>query len=196
MKRLFLPLLVVVCLSSCIGIESQIGLNQDGSGTLRLDYRISQFMREDQSLPLPLSREDFQRAVNAAPGLKLISLSQREDENDIHISARLSFDRIDSLNALGDADQIGLAYSEEGGRHVLRQQVYRGSQAEGLSADSMKMIETFFQGYELSYQISAPAPIQSATGGTLSPDKRSLTYKTTIPELLRQKDEVLLEITW
>ena len=196
MKRLFLPLLVVVCLSSCIGIESQIGLNQDGSGTLRLDYRISQFMREDRSLPLPVSREDFQRAVDAAPGLKLLSLSQREDENDVYISARLSFDKIESLNALGVPDQIGLAYSVEGGKHVLRQQVYRGSQAEGISADSMKMIETFFQGYELSYQISAPAPIQSAAGGTLSADKRSMSYKTAIPELLKQKDKVVLEITW
>jgi hypothetical protein len=196
MKRLFLPLLLVLSLCSCIGIQSQLSLNRDGSGTLRLDYRISQFMREDRSLPLPLSREDFQRVVEAAPGLKLLSLSQREDENDIYISATLGFDKPDSLNALGDPQQIGLAYSERGGKHALQQLLYRGRQAEQLSADSLKMIDAFFQGYELSYQFSAPAPIQSASVGTLSQDRRSLSYKTTIPDLLKQEQKVLLEVTW
>ncbi len=195
-KRLLLPLLLVLSLSSCLGSQSQFSLNRDGSGTLRLDYRISQFMREDRSLPLPLSRQDFQRIVEAAPGLKLLSLSQKEDENDVHISAALSFDKPDSLNALWDPERIGLAYGEEGGRHVLRQLLYRGRQAEEVSPDSLKMIETFFQGYELSYQFNAPAPIQSASVGELSQDRRSLSYKTTIPDLLKQQDKVLLEIAW
>jgi len=196
MKRYFLPVLLVLSLSSCIGIESQISVGSDGSGTLRLDYRISQFLREDRTLPLPVSREDFQRAVSVEPGLSLVALNQREDEQDVYIDARIGFDRVEALNALGGSGQIGLSYTVEGDKHILRQRVYPGQSSQGISAESLKMIETFFQGYELSYLVSAPAPIQAHTLGELSEDRRSLRYRTTIPELLKQKDEVILEVIW
>ena len=58
------------------------------------------------------------------------------------------------------------------------------------------MVETIFQGYEVSLELSSPVPIRSYSLGQLSEDRRSLRYQTTIPELLRQKDEVILEVTW
>jgi len=193
-KRLLLPALFAAALSSCIGVQSQISLGRDGSGTLRLSYRISQFLRESQDLPLPVSREDFQRAVAAAPGLRLEALSQREDEQDVTIEARIAFDRVEALNALGD--RLGLSYGEQGGRRVFRQRLYPGQPPGGISAESLKLVETFFQGYEVSLELSSPAPILSHSLGTLSEDRRSLRYQTTIPELLKQKDEVTLEVTW
>jgi hypothetical protein len=193
-KRLLLPALFAAALSSCIGVQSQISLGRDGSGTLRLSYRISQFLRESQDLPLPVSREDFQRAVAAAPGLRLEALSQREDEQDVTIEARIGFDRVEALNALGD--RLGLSYSEQEGGRVFRQRLYPGQPPEGISAESLKLAETFFQGYEVSLELSSPAPILSHSLGTVSEDKRSLRYQTTILELLKQKDEVTLEVTW
>jgi hypothetical protein len=193
-KRLLLPALFAAALSSCIGVQSQISLGRDGSGTLRLSYRISQFLRESQDLPLPVSREDFQRAVAAAPGLRLEALSQREDEQDVTIEARIGFDRVEALNALGD--RLGLSYSEQEGGRVFRQRLYSGQPPEGISAESLKLAETFFQGYEVSLELSSPAPILSHSLGTVSEDKRSLRYQTTILELLKQKDEVTLEVTW
>jgi len=194
MKKLFLPVLLALSLCSCVGIESRISLGSDGSGTLLLDYRISQFLREGRGLPLPVSREDFQRAVQSAPGLRLSSLSQREDEQDLYIAAGISFQRVEDLNALGD--QLGLGYTAQEDSHVFRQRVYRGQPPEGFSAESLKMIETFFQGYELSFVVSSPAPIRAHSLGELSEDKRSLSYKTTIPELLKHKEELTLEVIW
>jgi hypothetical protein len=47
MKRLFfcLPAVIVLLLSSCIGIKSDILIRQDGSGVLTLSYTISQFIK-------------------------------------------------------------------------------------------------------------------------------------------------------
>lgn len=194
MIRLLLPALCAAALCSCIGVQSQISLERDGSGTLRLSYRICQFLREDRELPLPLSGEDFRRAAAGAPGLRLEAIDQREDEQDVTIEARLTFDRIEALNALGG--QLGLSYAEQAGSRVFRQRLYAGQPAGGLPEESLRMAETFFQGYEVSLELSSPVPIRSCSLGQLSEDRRTLRYRTTIPELLKHKDEVTLEITW
>ena len=194
MKRLLLPALFAVALSSCLGVQSQLSLGRDGSGTLRISYRVAQFLREGQGLPLPASREDFQRAVEAEPGLRLEALSQREDEQDLILEARLGFDRVENLNALGD--RLGLSYESEEDRRVFRQRLYAGATAGGLSAASLRMLETFFPGYEVSLELSSAAPIRSHSLGQLSEDRRVLRYQTTLLELLRQQDEVTLEVAW
>jgi hypothetical protein len=194
LKWLFLPALCAAALSSCIGVQSQLSLERDGSGTLRLSYRICQFLREDRELPLPLSGEDLRRAVAGAPGLQLESLSQREDEQDLTIEARLAFDRVESLNALGG--QLGLSYSEQGEGRVFRQRLHSGQPPGGLPAQWLRMAEAFFQGYEVSLELSSPVPIRSYSQGQLSEDRRTLRYRTTIPELLKRKDELTLEVAW
>ena len=202
MKRLLLVVICVLTLTSCIGIESRISLKDDGSGTLQLAYRVSRFMKdldtaeETRALPLPVTREDFQRTVDAAKGLRLASLRQWEDEQDVHIEARLDFDRTEALNAIGREDQTGLSFSAADGKHIFRQQVYRGRNFEEISPETLQMLETFFDGYALSYLITAPAPILKYSGGELSADKRSLSYKTTIPQLLKSGDRVTLEVVW
>jgi hypothetical protein len=194
LKWLLLPALCAAALSSCIGIQSQISLGRDGSGTVRLSYRISQFLREERSLPLPVSREDFQRAVAGAPGLRLEALSQREDERDVIIEARLAFDRVEALNALGG--QLGLSYAVQGDSRVFRQRLNPGRPPGGIQPESLRMAETFFQDYEVSLELSSPVPIRSCSLGQLSEDRQTLRYRATIPELLKQKDELILEIVW
>ncbi len=194
MKRIVWPALFILTLSSCIAIQSQLSLGRDGSGTVRLSYRVSQFLREQRGLPLPASREDFQRAVAAAPGLRLEALSQKEDAQDVTLEARIAFSRVEELNALGE--QLGLAYAVEGDRRVFRQRLNPGQPPGGIAAESLKMIEAFFPGYEVSLELSSPVPIRSYSQGQLSEDRRILRYRSTIADLLKQKDELILEVTW
>jgi hypothetical protein len=202
MKKLLLPIMAAVLLSSCIGIDSQIALQNDGSGTLLLSYRISQLMKNldvaksDRHLPLPVSREDFQRTVDSIPGLKLLSLSQREDERDVLIDARLAFTGVQAINNLGKEGQIELSFSNEGDLHVFRQQIYRGRGMEEISPESLQMIQTFFEGYELSYRVTAPAAIKKYSLGELSEDQRSVSYKTSVADLLKSGEKQVLEVAW
>jgi hypothetical protein len=202
MKKLLLPILAVALLGSCIGIDSQITLQNDGSGTLLLNYRISQLMKNldagksDSILPLPVSREDFQRTVDSVSGLKLISLSQRENERDVLIDARIAFTGIQALNGIGKEGQIELSFSSEGNLHVFRQQIYRGRGLEQISQESLQMIETFFEGYDLSYRVTAPAAIVRHSLGELSEDRRSVSYKTSVADLLKSGEKQVLEVAW
>jgi hypothetical protein len=132
--------------------------------------------------------------VAAGPGLRLEALSQQEDEQDLILEARLGFDRVEDLNAL--SDRLGLSYETGEDRRVFRQRLYEGARAGGVSAESLRMLQTFFPGYEISLELSSAAPIRSHSLGELSEDRRVLRYQTTLLELLGQQDEVTLEVAW
>jgi hypothetical protein len=58
------------------------------------------------------------------------------------------------------------------------------------------MVETFFEGYALSYRVLAPATIKSHLLGELSEDKRSVSYRTTVADLLKSGEKKVLEVAW
>jgi hypothetical protein len=206
MKRrilfLLLGLAIGTTLCSCIGIESRIDLKSDGSGTLTLNYKISQFMknidvgREDKRLPLPVSEEDFRRTADGIAGLRLVDLEEREDEENVYIRAVLAFDDLEALNALGPEPGLGLSLIASGGERILRQEIAPGLQPGEISDDSLAMITEFFDGYELAYKIAVPAPIKRHNLGELSQDGRSLTYTATVPQLMQAAAPVILEVVW
>ena len=62
--------------------------------------------------------------------------------------------------------------------------------------ESLRMIDAFFTGYDLTFTVEAPQPIKQNSLGTLSDDKRVLTYTTSIKDLVRTKSDVVLSLGW
>ncbi len=202
MTRWFIVILTVVLLSSCIGIESEILLRQDGTGVLTLSYKISQFMknidagREEKQLPLPVNEEEFVRTAEGIEGLRLTDIDEREDEENVYIRAELEFDSVDAVNALGRAGQIGISLENQGTTNTFRQVIFAGQEGEEITEDSLEMIETFFQGYDLVYAITVPSQVKSHSLGDLSADGRTVTYTITVPEILKASQPLVLEVVW
>ena len=202
MTRWFIVILTVVLLSSCIGIESEILLRQDGTGVLTLSYKISQFMknidagREEKQLPLPVNEEEFVRTAEGIEGLRLTDIDEREDEENVYIRAELEFDSVDAVNALGRAGQIGISLENQGNTNTFRQVIFAGQEGEEITEDSLEMIETFFQGYDLVYAITVPSQVKSHSLGDLSADGRTVTYTITVPEILKASQPLVLEVDW
>jgi hypothetical protein len=202
MTKWFILFLTVVLLSSCIGIESEILLRQDGTGVLTLSYQISQFMknidagREEKQLPLPVNEEEFVRTAEGIEGLRLTDIDEREDEENVYIRAELEFDSVDAVNALGRAGEIGITLENRGDTNIFRQVIFAGQEGEEITENSLEMLETFFQGYDLVYAIILPTPVQSHTLGELSADGRTVTYTTTVPEILKASQPLVLEVVW
>ena len=202
MTRWFIVILTVVLLSSCIGIKSEILLRQDGTGVLTLSYKISQFMknidagREEKQLPLPVNEEEFVRTAEGIEGLRLTDIDEREDEENVYIRAELEFDSVDAVNALGRAGQIGISLENQGTTNTFRQVIFAGQEGEEITEDSLEMIETFFQGYDLVYAITVPSQVKSHSLGDLSADGRTVTYTITVPEILKASQPLVLEVDW
>jgi hypothetical protein len=58
------------------------------------------------------------------------------------------------------------------------------------------MLETLFDGYDLTFVFVAPQPIQDSALGTLSADKRSLTYKTNIKDVMTTTQDLVMSARW
>jgi len=112
MKRItaILPLLFIFLLSSCFGVDADITINPNGTGTIVLEYRVSQSLdslgRQDGNErwnTIPVGRADFQRTLDRLPDMRLVSFSSRQDARDIIVSVRMEFSSIQGLLAFLDA---------------------------------------------------------------------------------------------
>jgi hypothetical protein len=200
--------IVPLCLASlfmisCVGMDSRLTVKDNGSGTLSLTYRISQFVAElgvsrsgSKAVPLPVSREEFERSLAKTGGkVRLARFTRSEDEKDITIRAELSFDSLDALakvDAFRDAD---LRAGKEGDTSTFSQLVSHPA-AEPVSEDTLRMIDALFDGYDLTFVLETPRPIKSASLGTVSGDKRTLTYRTTIKDVMSAKTDTVLSASW
>jgi len=203
MRKLVVLCFTVALLSSCIGIDSRLTIRDNGSGTLQLTYRISQLVADlgvsstgRSAIPLPVSRSDFERSLAPSNGkVRLTRFDKFEDEKDITIRAEISFDSLDALakvDAFSDAD---LKWGTDGSRRTFSQVVAK-TPPQPLSDDSKRMLETLFDGYDLSFVVEAPKPIQDSTLGTLSADKKTLTYKTTIKDVMTTTQDLVMSARW
>jgi len=203
MRKIVILCSALALLTSCIGIDSRMTIRDNGSGTLTLTYRVSQLVTElgvsstgRSAMPLPLSRADFDRALAATSGkVRLTSFDRSDNEKDITIRAQLAFDSVDALariDAFRDAD---LKLAAQGSDRTFSQMVARAPR-QPLTDDSKRMLDALFDGYDLSFAIEAPRPIKDATLGTLSPDKKTLTYKTSVKDALSTPRDLVLSASW
>jgi hypothetical protein len=114
-KRVFhLPFCAaLICgffLFSCIGTGADISLRQNGSGSIKLEYRLAKdleslgkFDGNERWLPVPAGKADLERSVNRIRGLKLKSFTSREDGRDLVHIAQLDFDNTEALAAFLDS---------------------------------------------------------------------------------------------
>lgn len=187
----------------CIGVETSLDFAADGSGTATIAYRVSQFVTklataegEEGGVPLPITEADFRGAVAGVQGVSLIGeVTREEDEQDIRIQAKLRFDRVESLAGVSGFGDTPAALTREGDLWVYRQVVTAGGTESGpVDAQTMKIIEALFSGYEVTFVVNAPAAIRSSNLGTVQ--GRTARYSVTVPELLKMTQRTELEVAW
>jgi len=203
MRKIVALCFTLALLSSCIGVDSRLTVRDNGSGTLQLTYRISQLVADlgvsstgKSAIPLPVSRSDFERSLAASNGkVQLTRFDKSEDEKDITIRAEIAFDSLDSLAKIDAFHDAELKWGTEGSRRTFSQVVAR-TPRQPLSDDSRRMLEALFDGYDLSFVVVAPQPITDSTLGTLSADKKTLTYKTTIKDVMTTTQDLVMTARW
>ena len=202
MRKIVLLCLALAFLTSCIGIDSRLTIRSNGSGTLQLTYRISQLVANlglstgKSAIPLPVTRADFDRSLAASGGkVRLTRFDRSESEKDITIRVEMSFDSLDALASVDAFHDADLKWGTEGSTHTFSQVIAR-TLTPPLSDDSRRMLETLFDGYEMSYVLEAPQPIQASTLGSLSADKRTLTYTTKIQDVMTTSKDLVMSARW
>ncbi|MBN2445062.1 MAG: hypothetical protein JXJ04_27145 [Spirochaetales bacterium] len=201
MKKGIFLLLLCMMFSSCIQIESDLQLNNDGSGVMTLSYRVSQVMKElgrigDEatSLPLPLSKEDFELLLADTEGIAVTSHSVKEIDNETVVNVSFSFTNVKALALFGESDDSYLFQKSKDSTLFRQNLPFAGD--EGFTEDSIAMLESYCSGYYFVYTIHTPGPIKEASLGEISKNKKQLVYKISIIDILKAKEKQSIEIKW
>lgn len=190
--------------TSCLGMEAEISINDTGAGTLKMEYRVSQFAanfgrvdNEHKLLALPISRQDFEQAVSQIPGLALTAYSRKDTETETVVSADLTFTNIDSLSRFFSSQDIRQPVLIEniGTGSALRFFIFQGV-PEKPSEEILELYKTVFQENSIRISCVLPRRIQSSSAGTISQDGRRITLDLPLFEIIQTQEPVIWEILY
>jgi hypothetical protein len=188
LSKVLLPFSLLFLLSSCFGISFDIELNDNGSGTIVLEYRISQSLDSLGRLEgnerwnsIPVGRADFERTLDRLPGMNLLSFSSNEDERDLIINARMGFDTIQALLSFFDAGGRRSNFLGDAGSGRLLLTLSEGIEIN--NPGLIKLITEVFDSYSVNMSMTFP------TG-------RRVSFSYPIYEILLSPDEIVADFSW
>jgi hypothetical protein len=205
--------ILLVFFSSCIGISSDISIRQDGSGTIKLEYRVSRSIESLGKLdgnerwpPVPVGRADFERAVARIQGMRLRSFSTKTTEQDMVYRMTLEFSQTAALLQFLDATG-GATLVHEQGKNRLS---FTLSEGQALSSDSeltaliMEAAGTYTvnlgfslpKAAELIFLGDGGRPLPAPLAGNASVSGGKVNYTVGLGPLLTIAGPLIMEICW
>ena len=194
-------------LSSCFGLQMDIALNQNGSGILSLEYRISKSLDSIGKLDgnerwntIPAGKADFERTLARLPEMKLLSFSSKEDEKDVIISAKMEFSSISGLMSFLDASGRRSSFTGNagGGRLLITL-----SEGAGINnPDLRKLIKDISAPYSINmsmnFQGEGNLEIFDNNGTSLEPQKqgKKLSFSFPLYDVISSGDGIKAAFSW
>jgi hypothetical protein len=190
---------------SCIGVNADITINPDNSGTMVLEYRISRVLEalgkqdgNERWLPVPSGKADFERSLKRLPGMSLLSFSLKEDDRDIIVTVKLGFTNMDALVRFLDAYGDKAVFVRENALSRLTMILSEGG--GGGDGDLKTLFFDAAKGYSLDFTLNVPSSgALKATrlpGGAVVESGKKLSCSMPLSEVLSSKEPVRLEWTW
>ena len=180
------PFLIIlsVLFCSCFGVKADITLNQNGSGSLTLEYHISKsldslgkFDGNERWNTIPVGKADFERTIDRLPDMKLISFSSKENNKDLVITVKMEFLNIESLLSFLDAQGHRSDFSGDAGSGRLVLILNDGKNInKGTSLD--KLLVDITKPYSVSVSMTVPVSgslkVLNGAGQTMTPVRGSV----------------------
>ncbi|MCL2374733.1 MAG: hypothetical protein FWC65_05780 [Treponema sp.] len=204
---------LALLLGSCFGLDADIALNPDGSGTIALEYRVSKALDSlgrldgnERWSTIPVGRVDFQRTLDRLPEMRLLSFSSREDDQDIIISARLEFSSIQGLLAFLDAAGSRAAFSGSAGSGRM---AFALSEASPVTDAALAdLLAQASEGYAVRIGFSLPSegslavqdrrgsPLEAVPGAAIQAAGRRVWASFPLREVLMAPEGLALVFNW
>jgi hypothetical protein len=200
-------------LNSCAGLTADISIREDGSGTIRLEYRVSRIVESLGKLDgnerwqtLPLGKADFDRTLERLPGMRMIAFSSKDDGKDMINRVELGFADPASLISFLDAAGGRTAFVQENGKTRLSVILYPGLTGE--DPDLAALIKEAFRAYEVVLSLSAPGeaaltltsgragPLKSTEGIVVQSPGKKVSLALNTGDLLTSPEGLGAEFNW
>jgi hypothetical protein len=211
-KLLIFLVPVTLLLNSCIGIKADITLAKNGSGSIKLEYRVSRLVQSLGALDgnekwhtIPVGRADFDRTLTRLPGLRLTSFSETQTGSDSINKAEIEFDNIESLLPFLDAG--GKArFSSDQGKNRLSLNLSEGYAER--DPDLATLIQEASEGYtvEISFSSSSSSElvlinsdgklVQKPAGAQTVDSGKKVLLAIGTADLLALKEGLRIQFSW
>ncbi len=206
-------LFLVFLLSSCIGLNTGVVINNNGSGTIDLVYTVSDTLdsmgKQDGNTsqpPFAAGRKDFERTVSRIDGLSLKSYQSKKQDSNTIITVRLDFAGIDALVSYFDETSQKLTYAEKNGKKEL---VFMFNDSPmNVSANEQKLFSDALEGYSFEFSIKTRGAMEASfidgNGGKLNTPpagtgeikNNSVSYRVPMGDLIFASGPVMLKIVF
>ena len=210
-KIYFLLALFPLLLVSCLGLSLDIALNQNGSGTLVLEYRISKTLDSLGRLDgnerwntIPAGKADFERSMERLPDMKLLSYSSKEDARDLIVTVKMEFSSIRGLLSFLDAGGRRSSFSGDGDSGSLVLTLSEGGESK--NAAFSQLFADVSDGYRVKMSMSLPKEGSLAVldrrgnslglGNELQTRGKNLTCSFSLSEVISAAEGISLNFSW
>jgi len=209
----------LICLAaagfcSCIGVSMDISINNNGSGSISLEYRVSEILESigrldgNENRPaIPAGKTDFERSVARIPGLRLVSYSSKyvpvkgsaSGGRDLVTKVVLDFSNTDALISFLSSSRASLV--KENNKNILRLALKDTAAAAG-NKDLKTLVKDVSGGYEINISLRTPRnadltvippvipPAIIVSGG------KKVSFNISLADLLEKEEGLILEIKW
>jgi hypothetical protein len=211
-KFLTIGLIAALVFNSCLGMKTHVALKKNGSGTISVEYQISQQFiamaaASGEGPPaIPLGREDFEKSLRDVEGVKLTSYKTKDDDKNRNYFLDISFDTIEALTNYLDAQGMMCVYENDDGKNKLMM-FFSGSD-EAVDDQMRQMAPILFEGYAMDFSIDMPGSffvryldmdgeeINTVPVGAVSVKKNSFDFTSPMSDLITTESPAIVELTW
>jgi hypothetical protein len=213
----FLCCAALILMNSCLGVAADISIRADGSGTIALEYRVSQMLESlgrldgNENWPaIPVGKTDFERSIARIPGLRLTSFSAKDVPHssggrDLLTKAVLEFKDTAALLAFLDSTGSRACLVQETRNaqtaNVLRLVLLDPSDGPA-NGDLRSLLREVSAGYELKISVSAPKNTavsitpSSVPAARIASRGKKVSFAIGMGDLLELNEGLALEIVW
>jgi len=191
-------LISLFLLASCLTIESELSLNDDESGTVRLEYSVSTLAvdiakidKDNSVLPFPIMEDEFDAAILKGNGVQKLEYEMSDDGARYYIRSLISFDSLNSLSLFTGSQFL---LENQGSNKLLTVTVYDFPEDYEIDIQTLNIVSENFAEDFISFTVTIPGDIVRVNGATFSGSEVSFTI--TVEDLIQSTENVQFSVEY
>lgn len=198
-KKLFF-FFTALLLTSCLTVNSELELKNNGSGTLKMSYTldkslngISNLDSEEDIVPLNLSEDYINGIVNLRDDISYRDYNISEDELNYIVDVTFDFDTIDGLNSMLPEDNRVVITNV--GKDTVFKQVIVKQATDEITSENMEIFRDIFKRHSFSLKVKTPKDIIKVDNG-VEVSKRVAIYQESFIDVISDPNKKEWSIRW
>ncbi len=200
LSKIPIVLFTVFILSSCLTIESDMKINSNGSGNMKISYimdkglkGISTLGESDDDVPLNLSEEYISEITSSREDVYYKDYKISLDETYYRVEVIIVFETIEGLNSILP-EENAVSINRIGGETVFSQMLFDASKGE-LSNESLEIYKDIFKDHYFRLKVVVPGDIINVDNGIESANRVAV-YQESFIDIISGNNKKDWSIRW